>query len=67
MYKKGTAPQMNIIGAQIVPCSHEKSNSGLSLSIESASFLYTTILHLFYGMVKNLYVRFKYTFANKSN
>ena len=36
MYKKSTAPQMNSISAQIVPCTPKKSNSCLS----------------FYGMVK---------------
>ena len=43
---------MNSISAQIVPCTHKKSNSSLSLSIDSAGFLSTTSLHLFYGMVK---------------
>ena len=52
---------MNSISAQIVPCTHKKSNSNLSWPIESAVFLYTTLLHLFYGMVK----KFKYTCANK--
>ena len=52
MYKKSTAPQMNSISEQIVPRTHNKSNSSLSSSIESAGFLYTTSLHLFYGMVK---------------
>ena len=56
-----TAPQMNSIIAQIVPCTHKKSNSSLSSSIESVGFLYTTFSHLFYGMVKKI----KYTCANK--
>ena len=43
---------MNNISAQIVPCTHKKSNSSLSLSIDSAGFLSTTSLHLFYGTVK---------------
>ena len=43
---------MNSISAQIVPCTHKKSNSSLSLSIDSAGFLSTTSLHLFYGTVK---------------
>ena len=39
MFKTGTAPQMNIISAQIVPYTHKKSNSGLSSSIESRFYL----------------------------
>ena len=63
MYKKSTTPQMNNISAQVVPCTYKKPNSSLSLSIESAGFLYTTFLHLFYRVVKE----FKYTCANKQN
>ena len=56
-----TAPQMNSINAQIVPCVHKKSNSSLSSSIGNAGFIYTTFLHLFDGMVKKI----KYTCANE--
>ena len=45
---------MNSIKAQIVPCTHKKSNSSLSSPIESVAFVYTTLLHLFYGMVKKI-------------
>ena len=38
---------MNNISAQIVPCTYKKS-------IESAGFLYTTILHLFYEAIKKI-------------
>ena len=41
MYKKSAAPQMNSIRAQIMSCTHKKSNSGLSSSLESAGFLCT--------------------------
>ena len=43
---------MKSVSARILLCTHKKSNSGLSPSIENADFLYTTFLHLFYGMIK---------------
>ena len=52
---------MNSISAQIVPCMHKKSNSSLSSFTGSADFIYTTLLHLFYGVVKKI----KYKCANK--
>ena len=52
---------MNSVSAQIVPYTHKKFNPSLSSSIESAGFLYTTFLYLFYGMVKKI----NYTCANK--
>ena len=30
MYKKITAPQINSVSTQIVPCTHKKSSSGLT-------------------------------------
>ena len=55
LYKKSSATQMNSISAQMVSCMHQKFNSSLNSSIESVGFLYTTFLHLFYGMVKKLH------------
>ena len=52
---------MKSISAQLVSCAHKKSNSSISLSIENAGFLYTTFLHLLYGIVKKI----KYRCANK--
>ena len=53
MFKTSTAPQMNIISAQIVPYTHKKSNSGLSSSIESRFYLqYFVIFILQNGKTK---------------
>ena len=50
--KRALHPRGAVLCAQIVPCTHKNSNSGLSSSVEIPCFLYTTFLHLFYGLVK---------------
>ena len=50
MYK--SALHLHVLSAQKVPCTQKISNSSLNWFIESPGFLYTTFLHLLYGMLK---------------
>ena len=43
--KRALHPRWTVLYAEIVLCTHKKSNFGLSSSIESPGFLYTTFLH----------------------